>query len=214
MILQDEIEITCSGKNKPYLENLGYSLPYTKDNRGRVGIKKGTKIIIKLKDVPKNSNIKIKYQCDSCNKIFESSISSIFGRCNSQYLKTGKTYCVKCSPKIFFSGENNPRYKHGNIRFPEYRNNARRRGISFELTSEEFKNITSKPCFYCGGYSSDRNPKSRGNGIDRKDSKIGYVLSNCVPCCATCNFVKNNMGYSDFILYIRKLYERTKNYEI
>jgi len=50
--------------------------------------------------------------------------------------------------------------------------------------------------------------------IDRVDPKKGYTKDNCVPCCATCNFVKNNMNYGDFIQYIRSLYNKTKWYEM
>lgn len=200
MLLQDKVEITCSGRIKQYLENLGYSLPYTKDNRGRIGIKKGSKILIDIKDVPKGSSLKIKYKC---GKIFTTSFYSIFSRKNSEYLKTGKTYCKKCAAS-FKCGKNNPNYKHGSNRFCEYRSNAKKRNIDFLLSAEQFKKIVNKPCHYCGGNSQDR-----GNGIDRKDSSKGYTVDNCVPCCSTCN-----MPYKDFILYIRKLYERTKDYEV
>ena len=74
--------------------------------------------------------------------------------------------------------------------------------------------LVEKPCHYCGGYSSDWNTKSRGNGIDRKDSNIGYVYENCVPCCSKCNFIKNKIPYKDFLRYIRRLYETTKDYPI
>lgn len=213
MLLQDKVEMTCSGRTKQYFENLGYELPYAKDNRGRIGIKKGTKILVDLKDVPKYSNVKIKYKCDLCGEVFETPYHSIFTRENSEYLKTGKTYCVKCAAKMM-SGEKNPQYKHGCNRYCEYKNNAKRRGIEFNLTPDEFKFLISQPCHYCGGNSKNKFAKSKGNGVDRKNSSIGYIIDNCVPCCSTCNFIKNKMPYNDFILYIRQLYERTKDYEI
>jgi hypothetical protein len=129
-------------------------------------------------------------------------------------LVTGETLCVKCSNKKLFSGSNNPSYKHGNDRYCEYRYNAQKRGIEFKLSVEEFEDITNKECHYCGGYSLDTNIKSRGNGIDRMYSDKPYEVSNCVTSCATCNFIKNIMPYENFIKYIRKIYERTKNYEI
>jgi len=55
-----------------------------------------------------------------------------------------------------------------------------------------FKDIIKQPCHYCGGFSSDMDENSRGNGIDRKDSNKGYETGNCVPCCKTCNFVKKH----------------------
>lgn len=213
MILDKKIEVVCSGKLKKYYENLGYSLPYAKDKRGRIGIKKGSKIVIDIYDLPTFSQVKIKYKCDDCGSEKESNAQTIFSRKNSQYNKSGETICSRCANSRM-SGKNSGAYKHGSIRYPEYRNNARRRGIEFLLTVNEFNYLVSMQCHYCGGNSVDNNEKSRGNGIDRKNSKVGYILQNCVPCCSTCNFVKNQMPYEKFIKYIKNLYERTKNYEV
>lgn len=43
------------------------------------------------------------------------------------------------------------------------------------------------------------------NGIDRKNNDLGYVASNCVPCCVICNRGKNNMSYNDFVSYISRI---------
>ena len=210
MIITKEVYATVSGRNKEHYEKKGYKLPYQKDRRGRIGIPKGTKIKVSVFDLHPHSTIKVKYKCDDCEKINSVKSYTIFTRKNSQYLKTKETICSTCANKRM-SGPNSGQYIHGSLRFPEYRYNARKRKIKFELTPDQFKEITEKKCFYCGGNSIDRNKKSRGNGIDRKDSAIGYVYSNCVPCCATCNFVKNKMEFDDFILYIRKLYNNTKD---
>lgn len=42
-------------------------------------------------------------------------------------------------------------------------------------------------------------------GIDRKDSSEGYHIENCVTCCKTCNFAKNNTPYDEFIQYLDRL---------
>ena len=213
MILDKKIKVTVSGKYKTYYENKGYKLPYAKDKRGRIGIKKGSSIFIDIDDLPKYSQVPLTYKCDDCGVIKSVPAQSILGRDNSQYNKTGETLCSNCANKRMV-GEKNSQYKHGNNRFCEYRSNARRRQLEFNLSIEEFEELVSKECHYCGGFSVDRFEKSRGQGIDRKNSEIGYVSSNCVPCCSTCNFVKNSMRYDDFIKYIRKLYKRTKSYEI
>lgn len=129
MILQDKVEVICSGRAKEHFEKLGYKLPYTKDKKGRIGVKKGTKILVDIKDIPKHSKTRIKYQCDACGKICETSYYVMFTRKNSQYRKTGKTYCPKCSPSILYKGEKSPRYKHGCALYSEYRNNAHQRGV-------------------------------------------------------------------------------------
>jgi len=213
MILSKQVLVTVSGKSKRYYEDKGYKLPYTKDNRGRIGIKKGTKILVKVQDLPPSSNVKILYKCDDCGVEREALAHTIFNRKNSQFNKDGKIFCSDCANHKM-SGKNSSQYKHGSVRYPQYRQNALRRNLVFELTPEEFKIMTAKECYYCGGYSKDRDPRFKENGIDRKDSDFGYVLDNCVPCCANCNFIKNNMHFIDFLEYIKQLYEHTKDYEV
>lgn len=205
MIITTKISALVSGRNKSHYEQLGYKLPYTKDSRGRIGIKKGTRVEVLFEHLHKFSQEKITYKCDVCGSIHEVSAQTIIGRKNSQYNKTGETLCQTCANKKM-SGKNSGAYKHGSKRFSEYKNNARRRKIEFNITPDEFEFIVNQPCYYCGGYSKDRNPNSRGNGIDRKYSNIGYIYNNCVPCCATCNFIKNNMAYDDFIKHISNIY--------
>lgn len=44
------------------------------------------------------------------------------------------------------------------------------------------------------------------NGIDRKDSSIGYLLENCVSCCSKCNQIKMDMSETDFLSHVTKIY--------
>lgn len=90
--------------------------------------------------------------------------------------------------------------------------------LSFEL----FKELSSKPCVYCGVVNSRIIQDRRGdmkkaglisdtilkiNGIDRIDSSIGYTKENCVPCCPICNCAKNTMTQDDFKQWIRRVYK-------
>ncbi|MEK6935560.1 MAG: hypothetical protein AABW67_02140 [Nanoarchaeota archaeon] len=201
------------GRNIKYLKEKGYKIPTFQDKKGRITTGKGNYILVKIKDLPPRSNTKLLVRCDDCGKERMKEYSSLFQNKGGFFKRTGETLCSKCANHRM-SGVNSGQYKHGSIRYPEYRYNAKKRGIDFKITVEQFKEITSKPCHYCNGFSIDRNPKSRGNGIDRKDSDIGYEIKNCVSCCATCNFVKNNMGYKDFINYIKSVYKTIKNYEV
>lgn len=207
MILSKTVMATVSGRNKPHFEEKGYKLPYTKDSRGRVGVPKGSRLEVSVFDLPTSSNVKIKYKCDDCCAVKSVSANTLFYRENSQYKKTGETLCSSCANKRM-SGESNSQYRHGNSRYCEYRSNAKRRGIDFNLSIGDFEKTTSAECHYCGGFSFEWDERSRGNGIDRKDSSIGYFIDNCVPCCSKCNFVKNSMPYMDFINYIKRIAER------
>ena len=73
---------------------------------------------------------------------------------------------------------------------PQYATYKRRHlalhGNSSDVISKEtFSEISAKNCHYCGV----KGP----NGIDRVDSCYGYILSNCVPACKHCNYVKGNL---------------------
>lgn len=92
------------------------------------------------------------------------------------------------------------------------RGNAQRRRICFELTLEEFAEVTSKNCHYCGATPANNHIRTRGNGsyvyngIDRVDNNQGYIMSNIVPCCKRCNYMKLDLGQVEFIKHIESIY--------
>lgn len=94
-----------------------------------------------------------------------------------------------------------------------YKSSAKQRNYDFMLTNDQFKNLTSDSCFYCGVEPTQQiatdNKIEWGtylyNGIDRVDNTIGYVESNCVSCCWLCNQAKYNMSQNDFITWIKRL---------
>lgn len=113
------------------------------------------------------------------------------------------------------------KYQNGegtrNRLYSQYRSSAKRRGLSFELTREEFHNIATKNCTYCGTEPDHQmnNIKPNGkqitrgvyiyNGVDRIDSAIGYSLSNSVSSCLRCNYAKNDSSVLDFNNWIDQL---------
>ena len=89
-----------------------------------------------------------------------------------------------------------------------YIGDAKRRGLDWELTPEEFDYITSLDCHYCGQppslvVSGVWNGTDYGswtyNGIDRVDNSKGYTVSNIVPCCKMCNRFKSGMDVAKFL---------------
>lgn len=101
--------------------------------------------------------------------------------------------------------------------FGQYKKSARERNISFNLLPSQFEILVNKSCHYCGSgptlkvFSKNRMATTGVNGnftytgIDRKDSSQGYHLENCVTCCKTCNFAKNDMTYEEFVAYLDRL---------
>ena len=98
----------------------------------------------------------------------------------------------------------------------EYQRGARERGLSWELSDEQFKEITALPCHYTGIIPSTKKVGKSGeefvySGIDRVDSTIGYTPENCVPCCTDVNFMKRNLPLDRFIELCNKVAERFPN---
>lgn len=81
--------------------------------------------------------------------------------------------------------ENSPRG-----RYQTYKKGAKYRGLVFDISFEDFNNIVSKVCFYCGNV---------GGGLDRMDSSMGYIKNNVVPCCSQCNYMKLDYSVDEFI---------------
>lgn len=52
-------------------------------------------------------------------------------------------------------------------------------------------------CTYCG---------NKANSLDRINSKIGYTIENCVPCCKLCNTMKWDLSIQDFYSHIDKIH--------
>jgi hypothetical protein len=99
-----------------------------------------------------------------------------------------------------------------------YMRGAKKRNLIFNLTIDEFKNLTSNNCHYCDippsqvrKSQSKYNSESKNytyNGIDRLDSTKGYILGNVVSCCHTCNIMKRDKSYLEFLIRIEKIYEK------
>ena len=97
--------------------------------------------------------------------------------------------------------------------FRAYKNNAKKRGLSFELTEKEFKKLTKQNCHYCGGIPTrilnrkNYNGTYTYNGVDRIDNNKGYFLNNCVPCCSICNSMKEDSPVDTFIKHTKQIVE-------
>lgn len=101
------------------------------------------------------------------------------------------------------------------------RNGAKSRDMSFDISFEDFVNISRNPCAYCGlppydiHYAYSKKRYSRGisadvsttfNGLDRVDSSLGYFLENVVSCCFMCNRMKSDFSLEEFLKKIEEVY--------
>ncbi len=96
--------------------------------------------------------------------------------------------------------------------FAGYRCSAKNNHRKFSLTKERFKKLTSSRCYYCGAAPGQKIDKKNTNGIytyngiDRINSKKGYSISNCVPCCKQCNYAKHNFPEKEFYAWVERIH--------
>lgn len=92
-----------------------------------------------------------------------------------------------------------------------YQAGAEARGLSWNLSEDEFRRLTQLDCHYCGVEPRTRSkghPTSGGfvyNGIDRIDSALGYEPDNVLPACKLCNYAKRDLPYEDFMAWVARL---------
>lgn len=84
----------------------------------------------------------------------------------------------------------------------EYRGNAKRRGITFDLTQKQFLSLWEQPCAYCGG-------EVHKIGIDRVNNSVGYIISNVVSCCPQCNRLKGKLSRDKFLRLCKQIVQHT-----
>ena len=125
----------------------------------------------------------------------------------------GKRSCG-CTPPKNYTGT--PDGSSFNRLYSIYRTDALKRGFTFNLNREQFRELTSEPCFYCGQKPSQLcKPRFAAgskwlkpylyNGVDRRDNAVGYTTNNSVSCCGACNKMKRIMSDEDFILLCNRI---------
>ncbi len=147
--------------------------------RTKVGQKiNGLTLIKRLKN--KNKDPRALYLCD-CGKTKKMYIT---------FVNTGRSKTCGCK-----QGHALPfGVASASQAFAQYKRGAKRRSLKFNLSLEDFLNLTCQRCYYCDKLPSNvLKAKERGNGdyiyngIDRINNSKGYSLNNCVPCCNMCN---------------------------
>jgi len=100
--------------------------------------------------------------------------------------------------------------------FGTYNRQSIRRGYDWCLTKQDFRDLISKNCFYCGCEPSteiciarhkNKNNTLIYNGVDRINNKIGYTKENSVTACFICNRMKMDLDYDIFIRQVKKINE-------
>lgn len=113
-------------------------------------------------------------------------------------LKRGESKCCRACINI--------KWGHAasfNKLYSAYMRDAKKRGIEWNLSKEQFMYLTKLDCYYTGLPPSSIKKTTGGhyiyNGIDRVDNKRGYEMSNCVPCNKVVNKMKLNLDCDRFL---------------
>lgn len=92
-----------------------------------------------------------------------------------------QSICAECQRQ-------RPKKQRTHTRWNRCRWNAKSRGLDFDLSEQEINRITAENrCFYC-----PRELPKYGVGLDRIDNSLGYVSGNVVPCCTSCNRIRQD----------------------
>jgi hypothetical protein len=88
----------------------------------------------------------------------------------------------------------NETFKNIERYYSDYQKSAKKRGYDMNLLYSDFHELVISQCHYCHYFKEQET-----NGIDRVDNSKGYEKDNCVPCCETCNMMKNAFSSIFFI---------------
>lgn len=158
------------------------------------------------------------YKLDRCNRaiFYVQCICDHVFEVSGTNLRTGRvTSCKSCSfEKRSLSQIAVPQERQLFNRLILER--CRKNNIPVSIDVNDYIEICKQDCFYCGNkpckinHFSKRKFVNTGdifiNGIDRINSSIGYLKSNCVACCKSCNYAKHTLSQEDFIAKIKKIY--------
>lgn len=166
-------------------------------------------VFVVLAQAPRrDNNTRWLVRCTECaaeGSLRSSSLrTSAYARCFGRHVFNRKS--SGASPSRKPSG-----YAAATETFGHYRRAAKRRGLEFSLAREDFDRLTSLPCHYCATPPGNSHKREHYNGtfiysgIDRRDSTCGYDVDNCLPCCATCNVMKQDLPYEVFVAHVHRI---------
>ena len=97
--------------------------------------------------------------------------------------------------------------------YGQYIHDCNKKGKEFFFSKQQFRDITTQICYYCGEPPSNRRTRKNRkidylyNGLDCLDPNENYTLENCVPCCMRCNYMKRKLFLEEFKAHIKNIYE-------
>ena len=181
----------------------------------------GRLTLVKIVGRKKNRNMWLcKCDCGGEKTVNQNNFrNKIVSQHNLHYRRSG----VKSCGCLLRENGKNMRLPFGeaafNCLYARIRCDAKKRGLRWDVSKETVRELTQKPCHYCGiePYQKERSKGKTNtnawnnfyiyNGLDRTNNDQGYVAENLVPCCGICNHHKSNMSIEDFRAWVLRVYE-------
>jgi hypothetical protein len=148
----------------------------------------------------------VKY-CKHCSQEFPG--NSSHWRIEHKHRKNPTYVCkIKANERLKEWRRNNPEKKRNQTfnflaNYRSLKGSAKKRNIKVIISREEFISFREsyKICHYCGIELG----RVTGSGLDRVNSDKPYEITNIVICCKTCNYMKKDLSYNQFINHIRRI---------
>ena len=96
-LISEEVEISIGARNVKHFENLGYETPKKTNKFGKLVTDICKTIKVKVEDLTGSADIKVKVECNSCEKELEVEWYN-YRKCVKE---NGKYYCVECAQKLY-----------------------------------------------------------------------------------------------------------------
>jgi len=97
-LLTEEIKVTLHSMNINWYRGKGYNIPTYKSINGKLQVKRGTKILVRIEDLIENSAVSVDIQCDGCGEILE---NIQWQNYKKSIHKDETYYCHKCAIRLF-----------------------------------------------------------------------------------------------------------------
>lgn len=92
-ILEEYVEVTVGCRVTAHYESRGYAIPRRADKQGRLSVPRGTRITVKVSDLPKRSNVRLTKICDRCGELTANQTYNLVIHTR----RHGRDTCKKCS---------------------------------------------------------------------------------------------------------------------
>jgi hypothetical protein len=116
------------------------------------------------------------------------------GRYNSQYCSNE---CRAAYLRGYRAGYRPPTPTKESI-YDKYKKSVTKNRKVFTLTIDDYFELISRPCVYCGTTEKPR-------GINRIIKSKGYTLDNVEPCCSFCSGMKWTLSTDQLLRHCEKI---------